>query len=241
MRPHRRSFVVVSLALFAAFAGCQESSLSDVEIDDPALLKPEIKIKKSVNVRGNAIYAYEAFIYDKNDDLVELKNGEATIEGEPMTVARMLGDLPYYRLDPPGKLPFLFDTTYTITITLPNGERYPSTAMTQPMDMTAFVVPAEHDGDSAMTVTWSPADPEAVMTLEALYRSAEGSGIETYQINQPGSGRFTVPATLFAMESGVTEVEFTLYNEYFGEINPAFMSGASVVSRISIEAECSIK
>jgi hypothetical protein len=241
MKPTLRPLAFAALLVVcAALAGCQESSLSDVEIDDPALLQPAIKLKKSYDLFDNPSYAYDVFIYDENDDLLELKNGEVTVEGEAMTVARLVGDLPYYRLDPPGKLPFLFDTTYAVAITLPNGTSYASTVKTPPEDLTSFDVPDEHDRDSAMVVSWTPADPEAVMTLEARYRYPEGSGVEVYQINQPGAGSYVVPRALFNREAGIYKVEFALFKTYYGEINPAFMSGSSILARISRLAESTV-
>lgn len=82
----------IFISLIILIWGCSEDSpLSDIVINDPALLKPEIKITLHKNSEGEIIFqTINAFLYDKNNNTVQLKNGGVFVNGMALETKNML-------------------------------------------------------------------------------------------------------------------------------------------------------
>ena len=83
----KRLFKSVNLILIGiVFLSACDSALSDVELEDPSLIHPYIKAIREIKYDNTIDYRFEAWLYDKNYNLVELKNGVVKLENTIMDI-----------------------------------------------------------------------------------------------------------------------------------------------------------
>ena len=120
----RKLLLFFTAIMFSLLNSCvQESALSDVDIDDPSIIKPVISIDKSINT-NSIIYTNITWLFDKNNNSIELKSGEVKMNNIDMTLKRGINNEPYYTIEPFDILPFRLDYTYESEISLSDEEVY---------------------------------------------------------------------------------------------------------------------
>jgi hypothetical protein len=240
-------FFFISLIIFALINGCtQDSPLSDLDLTDPGLIKPDIEISKSFYSSGTISYSHTVWIYDKNNNSVNIQNGKVVINGIELSPEKELLDkAPYYSIDPAYILPFEFNKVYTCQITLSDGTVYSSTVKSRSVDIDSFVVPLTHDRTKDLLLKWSPVDPKEKIELSMLYNfshdTSGGAGVREIQITNPQSGEVLVPKSYFDAASGVTDATFTLVSNVYGTTDSRFRPGSKIDFVINISKKTVFK
>jgi hypothetical protein len=220
-----------------------DSSLSDVSIDDPSLVRPEIIVSKDIDTTGTVSSTIQAWLYDKNNDLIELKNGGITVNGIQMSIGKTLvNKAPYYYI-PQTQLDFKLDSTYTFIITLGNGSTYSSSIKTHDKNLHTFNVPKEHNKNQDLPVNWLEIDNRYPMKI-IFDAEADTSATPYETIEIPASdrdlGSYTISYTKFNNPPDIRSVELKLISEKDGAVNSSFMTGSKITSRLSIKKKVKV-
>ncbi len=221
------------------------SPLSDTNVTDPSLLQPQLTVSKTLN-NGARSVEYTAVIFDKNSNLVTLKDGGVKINGIVMDTAKTLFGGQDYQLLGESGVKFALSTSYTFTITLSDGSNYYGTVKSQSTDLYEFDAPATQSRKQNMTVTWKDTDPNAQMYIQMIYDfrtdSSGGSGEQTFTIPNPSSKSYSINSSYFNTTQGtIYEVDLTLISEVRGTIDSHFRSGSSTVSDLRITRNVTIE
>ena len=189
------------------------SELSNVEIDDPGLFKPIIRVEKKYNSRDYRYNYVKVQLKDKNDRDIELKNGSVFFNEKQLIFRNYLfGDAIYELItyiEP--------DSTYYITITLPDGDEYISEIHTPEIDITYLDITSPHDKNENLVFSWPEVSnycPQKIL-YEYWFDAGEYSRIESLiiPIKEPILGRFQIDKSYFHLEDRIFKVELTLVSE----------------------------
>lgn len=230
--------------LALSFSGCmQESVLSDVELNDPSVIRPEITFAKSKDGGSITQFIY-AWINDKNNNSVELKNGGVSINGKAMPVKTLLG-MPYY-----SGLDVVSDIrpgyTYNISIKLNSEKTYNASIKIQEKDLATLTLPVSQNRIEDMNISWTEIDPNRELKLEILnyYKKDNQETTEAFSMYIPqqnlGTGKFTIPSTYFQSTQNIFKTKITLSSKISGTIYEGFRSGSKIESTLSISKTCQI-
>lgn len=245
MNAKRAIYLFVFLALSScALIGCGESSLSDVNLENPSLIRPEITVSKTISSSREISQTIEVWLYDKQGFSIELKAGSVRVNGVPMTVSRDLFGAPYYAIESnhPEVLP---NTTYTFAITLADGSEYTASVTTQEKTPLAFNVPSRHNRGQDLMVSWQEVDDRYPMKIR-LISHTKTDGLDeidsqTIDIPNPGTGRHIIPASALSVSPDSYRIDLTLSSEKSGSIDSHFRKGGEMTSRFSIKKELIIE
>ena len=234
----RKLLLFFTAIMFSLLNSCvQESALSDVDIDDPSIIKPVISIDKSINT-NSIIYTNITWLFDKNNNSIELKSGEVKMNNIDMTLKRGINNEPYYTIEPFDILPFQLNYTYESEISLSDEEVYTSRVTTRGKDLYQLNVPAEHNKNEDIQISWADIenDEELVLTMVLTGSDDSTTYIDVYKFNisYPLSGSYTVSKNYFINRPEINKAQLTLEAINTGEINNSFMNGSKITSTISI-------
>ena len=240
----RRIFIFIFAVLLFSCAGCvQESVLSDVEITDPSVIRPEITFSRSKSGSSTTQFIY-AWINDKNNNPLELKNGGVLLNGKSMPVKTLLG-LPYY-----SGLDVVSDIrpgyTYNIAIKLNSEKTYEASIKIQEKDLATLTLPLSHNRSENMEMSWTEIDPGRELKLEILnfYKKDNSELTEAFSMYIPqqnlASGNFTIPSAYFQSTQNITKTQITLTSTITGTIYQGFEAGSKIESALSISKTCQI-
>jgi len=228
---------LVSGALIIAglfLIGCPSKSiLSNVTIDDPALIKIDINLDKSRNQLGSVTENITARIKDKNDDIVELKNGSISINNINMELQyELISKLPYYYI-PSSRVPYVADSNYSFVITLSNGKQYKAGIKTQTKEFHTFQVSDNHNKANALSVSWQDIDTSG-QVLISVFKNFTNSktATDTIYISDASKGTYTFEPAYFG--ENPESMDLTLSSVKYGDIDSSFMNGSSISSKINI-------
>ncbi|RMH74008.1 MAG: hypothetical protein D6675_01025 [Gemmatimonadetes bacterium] len=240
-----RRFIGYIIITVIGLSGCTgDSPLSDVVLSDPSLIKPVITLEKSINAHGIANQKIEVWLYDENEDSIQLKDGGVTVNGIPMERRQsFVTHAPYYGIDQ-NRLPVQPDEDYTFVITLGDGENYRATLHT-PEALYAFNVPAIHSRTLDMTLTWLQADTYPIyLNYQYTYRregeDADRLGERDFYISHPEEGVYTLQASAFQSPDHISHAHFVLSRRKEGYIDSRFRPGREISATFSIAAESDI-
>jgi len=234
-------FSAVLIFLFLcliSFNGCtQDSPLSDVDLEDPSLIKPDIQINKSIS-SGTITFTTITWLYDKNFNSIELKSGDVKMNNIKMTLKHGLNNEPYYVIEPFDLLPFQLNSAYECKITLSDGKIYSSSVVTRVKDLYQLNIPAEQPRNEDINVSWADAanDRELVLTMVLTGRNDSSTivDVQGFNISNPLTGNYLVSKSYFINRPEINEAQFTLEAINRGQINQSFMSSSKITSAISI-------
>ena len=216
-------FVMVVLLI----TGCaQNSALSDVEITDPSLLRVTIEMQRTLDQNGSLFPTINAYLYDKNDDNVSLKNGALYVNGIMMQLQNLpIGNLPYYTAS--GLINFTIDSLYTFTIMLADSSKHFFTIRTQTQDIYSFTVPTSISRHVALNVSWLNKDTSGTIFIES-------TGHGELQVSDPASGAYSFPPYFFS-DTTYSSIYVNLHSMKYGTIDTAFRKGSYIGSEIIID------
>lgn len=234
----RKISLFVFFIMVLSFNGCvQESVLSDVEITDPSVIRPEITFSRSKEGGSITQYIY-AWINDKNNSPVELKNGGVSINGKAMAVKNLMG-LPYYSgLDAVSDIRPGY--TYNIAIKLNSDKTYDASIKVQEKDLATLTLPLSHNRTEDMNISWTEIDPNRELKLEILnfYKKDNQELSETFSMYIPQqnltTGKFSIPSSYFQSTQNVYKSKITLSSKVNGTIYSGFRAGSIIESIFSI-------
>lgn len=229
-----------SLFSIFIFVSCSESSLSDVELADPGLIKAAFFLEAEKINNDNVKYSVVAHLSDKNNNSLSLNNGRVLLNSTAMRLRReQFTNLPYYDgYENIGGI-VLKGTTYNFDIELSNGNRYQSVITTQNKILTNLNVPTTHSRNENMLITWEEIDATQPLTLifKRTYTDSTGTKYETKTFTVPNhslaNGNYVLNRDFFNTPN-TTEGEIKLESVKFGSINPSLMNGSSIRSIFTV-------
>ncbi|MCU7493878.1 MAG: hypothetical protein HF314_03455 [Ignavibacteria bacterium] len=225
-------------------AGCtQESALSDVELKDPSAIRPEIVFSKAKENGSITQYVY-AWINDKNNDPVELKNGGVLLNGKEMQVKTLQG-LPYY-----SGLDIISDIRagyiYNVGIKLNSEKTYSASIKIPDKDLSTLTLPLSQNRNQDMVISWTEIDPNRELKLDILnyYRKDNQEQTEEFPLSIPqeslSQGKHTIPSSYFKNTENVYKTKITLISTVKGTIYEGFRAGSKIEATISIAKSCQV-
>ncbi len=253
---HRfKLFIALALmSILSSIITSCDSALSDVEFDDPSLIKPWIKVIREEKIETGLNYRTEVFIFDKNYNLIELKNGGVKIN-ETQMMLRTVGYPVIDELDyaisqgkyyiPQSSFPDIeLNTLYIFNIELSDGEEFSSFVITHEDVFNQVNVPATHNSEENMIISWEVVNDYPIRIFaEYTLQSNDGTHHHSTHITVPDSlleiGNYTIDSTFFAEHETNYETLFRIKNYKSGVINEAFQD-TSIINSIHIVEKVSI-
>jgi hypothetical protein len=234
---------MIPVLMLLAVTGCvQESPLSDIDLDDPSVIKPDIEINKNIYT-SSVGYTTTAWLFDKNGNTIELQSGDVRMNDIKMKVSRGVNGEPYYQLGWE-VLSYLTNTNYTCKITLSDSQSYTARITTREKNLNRFTVPSEHNKNNDLVIYWGETvNNEKLILTMSLYGKTDSSNYihtKEIQITNTSPGNFTILGDYFN-NPGYYKANITLAAVKTGEISKSFMNGSKITSTISITREIKLE
>jgi len=236
-------------ALMLLFTMCRKSSLSDIELEDPSILKVYPTIVKYINLDSTVIesHVFSLRIKDKTDHCVELKKGRVLCNNVEMeSYTDLIG--PYY-IAPTGSLTVTDNTLYTFVVELADGEQYSSNVFVDDSYLKFLETPSSWiwtDEDS-LTISWNkPNDDYTSQIYWNIFLNDtinSGDKIISGWIDVTDSNYYKFPPSFFTYEYDeniVEKLRIELESEKEGQINDNFYRGR-IVAKFTIIKEITIE
>jgi len=223
--------LLVALILGLMLVDCEEPSspLSDIILDDPSVIKPCITFSKSINNYGSAYYSITVTIYDRNNQEVILKDGSVDVNGKLLSASYSARSYSWSS----SKEKIIYpDSSYTVTITLGNGDQYHAWLDTPEKELLTFAVPDTHSRNQDLTVSWTDIDFRYPQTLEYSYSwsnsQESGNNTKTFTITDRSKGNFTIGESFFTNPEGIYAATLKIITRVNGTVDEAFMPGGYI-------------
>ena len=217
------------LGLFIlSFTSCQESALSDVALTDPGLIEFHANLTKSFS-SGVRTESINTILLDKNNDQVELKDGNVYVNNVKMSLNRDFFNLPYYTLN--GTPNIQDDSTYTIKVVFADTSIVCTSTITlEENNLDSFNVAVSHVRTEPLTITWTAIDEAYNVRLGIVKRIVNDTATENRSLNDivisSSMDSYTFPATFLTDSDGtLNKITFTLKSEETGSVDSKFNSG----------------
>jgi len=229
---------ITFLSLTFFLTNC-DSPLSDEPLNDPSKISPTLIVERTYDnaktLKGEAI----AHLFDKNLNLVKIKDGGVSVNGTHMHVEYYITGGPYYETT--GDYPIYQNTQYTITVIMSNGVEYDSIIRTQHQDLHTFNIPATFSHTDSIQVTWGDIIPDDNVWIEFSYDDQSGSGVNMVYVPEDSveTGSYTIPADKFTDLAGKT-VQAKLVSEKVESANSHFKDTATISSQYAVIKQCQI-
>lgn len=211
----------------------EDSPLSDVDLDDPSLIRPVIHITKNT-LSNSVLYSNETWLYDKNNNSIALKSGSVKMNDVTLSLKRGINNEPYYVVESFNNTSFKFNTMYESKITLSDDKSYTSSVTTRSIYLNTIVAPSEHNKNDNLTITWTSAANDQKLVLTLYVSSNDSSVTQNINMQNPSSGAYTIDRSYFNGIPGANKVQLTLEATNTGVINRSFRSGGSITSTITV-------
>lgn len=241
-----KNLVYVTLIFLILFSSCSDdSSLSDVELTDPSIIRPVIELNRSWDDDGQLTTKIKVFLWDKNSDLIELKKGNVSVNGQLMHTEDVLTGGQYYTIDE-SMLQVGIDELYTFVIELADEEQYEASITTQDVDLYELNLPANYNKTNDMEINWQGPDiqNEFQIHLACRYTEDNGSGYSnhTFTPNQQEreNGAYTIPKSYFNQPAGIYEAIVLVKSEKEGAIDSRFRDNSKISSEFEKESKCDV-
>ena len=216
--------IIVLIATPVLIIGCKENSaLSEVELNNPRLISPEIVITKHVNELGREKTSLVVYLNDKNDDSIDLLNGSVSLNKKTLGVY-FNGEAPYYSL---GNVGLIAQRNYTFNVRLADGQVYPCSINSPKKLLTNMSVPDYHDIKSPLIVSWSNTNESN--TGYSIEISSDNITEEIELIPfQARMGSYIIPSSLlYHLNHGKRgDVYVTIKSCTSGKVDPKFNGGS---------------
>ena len=94
MKIIKKAVFIFAATLF--LCSCKENSpLSDVELNNPGLVSPEITLSKHKNELGITNTSLKVYLNDKNNNSINLLKGSIELNNQPLGVHTEISGAPY--------------------------------------------------------------------------------------------------------------------------------------------------
>ena len=143
----KNKFQILIVFLIRIHSCIEDSPLSDLEIVDPSLIKPEISLEREWINDGHLTTKITVFLKDKNSNTIVLEKGSVSVNGHTMQVEELvLTDGSYYTIDN-SIVKVELDQLYTFVIELADGKQYEASITTQDIDLYELNLPPDYNKD----------------------------------------------------------------------------------------------
>lgn len=241
-----KKLYLFGLIFFIICNACiEDSSLSDVEISDPSLIKPDISIKRT---RGNDNLLeteIKVILWDKNLNAIELKKGSVAVNDKTMELKKMaITQAPYYTINSLN-LPIELNTEYVFSIELADGEVYKASITTQQTDLNKLTFPENYSKSIDLEITWEGKETQNPLEIH-LYGSYTNETVgQTYNVFEPNeaereAGTYKFPKLYLNKEEGIYKATVKLISEKIGQIDSQFQNGSKIYSKYIKEGEFNV-
>lgn len=221
--------------------GCKENSpLSDVELNNPALISPEITLSKHENELGTTNTELIVYLNDKNNNSIDLLKGSVSLNNKPLGVHTEIGGAPYYSLD---NIELVPKRKYEFQIKLADEKTYPCTIYSPEIALGDINVPEYHNMGSPLVVRWGNINESGTDYYLEL-----GNENRTEEIRLSSTqikvGNYAIPSDVLALVTNGQrdDVFITLRSVTSGKIDPKFNGGSieiieSVCKQVTLDLE----
>lgn len=219
-----KKIILLLLAPTLMFFGCKENSpLSDVELNNPALISPEITLTKHENELGRTNTELVVYLNDKNNNSIDLLKGSVSLNNKPLGVRTEVGGAPYYSLDHIELVP---KRKYEFQIKLADEKTYPCSIYSPEVVLGDLSVPEYHNMSSALVVCWGNLNEVGTDYYLELGNEDRTQEIRLSSI-QTKIGSYAIPSDLLALLTNGQrgDVLITLRSVTSGKIDPKFNGG----------------
>jgi hypothetical protein len=190
--------IIYVLFLGLLLSSCvRESPLSDIELEDPALIAPSIILERDMD--GEVLSTkMEVWLFDRNVNSFKLKNGVIKMNGTAMELQSQESlvennGVPYYTCKALGDVKL--NTNYKLEVQLGNGETYSSAIKTPAKDL-KLILPASVDPAKGFEISWDNSQAYEGMSVYMWrnYQNGKSQQLSSMIIpsNDVQAGRFFV-------------------------------------------------
>jgi hypothetical protein len=238
-------FLLLLLTIILVQACAEDSVLSDIELDNPSLIKPNVEFYKHVSSDASNIQHIVALLYDKNGNLIRLNNGKVLVNQKEMILKDyLLSNGKYYS----GKEvigDIEYPKNYKFDIILSNDKSYDLEITTQGTEFAYLNLETEHSKTENLIITWNPFTSSIPIDLQLLvyYRENDINATKTYNVKNihTNSGyMFEIPSNYFTSNPETYKVNVEITSYVNGSVHSEFMNGSKIVSINSISKEVTI-
>lgn len=241
-----KKIVVLLLSLMFIYGCIEDSALSDVDLENPSLIRPMIEVYKHTSSGSSSVQHIAVFLYDKNDNLIKLQNGKVFVNGNEMVLKDIiLTDAKYYSgTEVIGNVKF--PENYIFDVVLTDDKTYRSTVLTQAVELTELNAPVRHPKIHDLRLSWNKTDIKNPLTLEMLvdYTENDTNKTSAYKIEIPtnniNEASYIISSQYFTNNPNSYKVYLNLVSETSGVMNNNFRSGGSIKSINSISRNVSL-
>ena len=217
--------IILLLLSPALIFGCKENSpLSDVELNNPELISPEITLRNHKNELGRTNIELVVYLNDKNNNSIDLLKGSVSLNNKPLGVRTEVGGAPYYSLDHIELVP---KRKYEFQIKLADEKTYPCTIYSPEVALGDLSVPEYHNMSSALVVRWGNLNEAGTDYYLELGNEDRTQEIRLSSI-QTKVGSYAIPSDVLALLTNGQrgDVFITLRSVTSGKIDPRFNGGS---------------
>lgn len=244
MKTIRYYYVFLLLLLISSCT--KDSSLSDVEINDPSLIQLDISLYRTRDNSGLLKSSIEVFLWDKNFNSIQLKKGKVSVNGQAMQskILNFTG-APYYTIDT-SILKVELNKLYTFTIELSDGKSYQSTITTQEVDLYSLLLPNTYSRQDDMPIGWFGYDIKnefyIQLTCDYSFSGKSGQTINSFTPNQQErtNGSYVIPKSYFNQETGIFKATISVTSKKQGSVDNRFKVNSTIECIYTKESECNV-
>ncbi len=216
--------------IICSLLSCKKSSLSDVEINDPSILRFYCHLDKKTDTLGVQRDSIYVIITDKMPRRVELKKGGVYVNDLQADLANDILFGPFYKADM-STIQIENNVTYIFKVVLADDSVYESPVTLPENNLEIFNTPATHNGNDTLSVSWDDTDDLCELRLEWRKGVSDSTYLTTGTLGSAdvtGMRNYDFPPSFFEDNTGTIVVEkllLKLYSKYQVDANSSFDRG----------------
>lgn len=218
-------FSLLSVSLLA-FVSCVDLD-NDNEVRWPADVKTEIVLERHIN-SGDSLKTTCTLLYiDKYNYISSPEYGQVKINNTFLDKINITGSSSYFfqKSNPNLILP---DSTYTIQMTMDDGNAFFASVKTVAAELDSLIAPANHNATENLLFRWYPADSLDNLELSVKYFTESNFSVRNFEISkeEKTAGQKTLsPANL---TGGYSKIELYLKKYNIGKVDSVFYTGSFI-------------
>ena len=237
----RNALIIAGLLSLFILTGCSEpdSGIPEVTITDPGAISPIIALSRYIDADQNRTDLVQARLYDKDQNLLRIKNGGISVGDSTMKIS----DTGYELVA--DTLGFLHaDSTYDVAIMLSDGNIYHCYAPTPKSDLNTIYAPTYQSRSEPLPIAWQAVDSVGPQTLEYYYYYTQNNqlyfNMQSYVLWTPNTGVYSISSQALNIVNNINSVKLVLHYSKDGTMDAAFRSDGSIGTDFAVEANVSI-
>lgn len=218
-------FSLLSISVFV-FASCVDLD-NDNEVRWPADVKTEIVLERHVN-SGDSLKTICTLLYiDKYNYIACPEYGTVKINNTFLDKINITGSSSYFfqKSSPSLLLP---DSTYSIQMTMDDGNAFFASVKTVSVEIDSLIAPANHNSTDTLVFRWYPADSLDNLELSIKYFNDSKYIVKNYEISKEektAGQKKLIPANF---TGGYSKIELYLKKYNTGQVDSVFYAGSFI-------------